>query len=50
MTDAPYSEARSKTPQLKEQDIRQLFDITELRKTLYDLLKQSLSLTWQNAQ
>ncbi len=50
MTDAPYSEARSKTSRLKEEDIRQLFDITELRQTLYDLLKKSLSLTWQNAQ
>lgn len=49
MTDAPYSEARSKTSRLKEEDIRQLFDITELRKTLYGLLKESLSLTWQNA-
>ena len=50
MTDAPYSEARSRTPQLKEEDIRQLFDITELRKTLYALLKESLNQTWQNAQ
>ena len=50
MTDAPYSEARSRTPHLNEEDIRKLFDITELRKTLYALLKESLSSTWQNAQ
>ena len=50
MTDAPYSEARSRTPQINEKDIRQLFDITELRKTLYALLRESLSPAWQNAQ
>lgn len=50
MTDAPYSEARSRTPQINEENIRKLFDITELRKTLYALLRESLSPAWQNAQ